>query len=125
MGSPTSRAVAAALRAAHALAYVDALYKRGSLSCPIRPIRSDVDLEILDGDGAGSARTVTLWRIKAEELVLGGQRTTPREGDRIEHQAGPVREVYEAKTMTGDDCYELTDPDGQGFKVTTQLIQRY
>lgn len=127
MKSAVAKAVTAALRAVHALAYVDCIYQRRGSSgawqkIPLRAVRSDVDLETVAGDVATTTRRATLWRVLAADLIFGGQMSKPQEGDRIEVLVGASREVFEAQPIFADSCYEVTDPDGQGYRVQTRLI---
>ena len=121
MANPMN-AVRAALRSARALAYVDAVYRRGSQAVPIQPIRSDVEVELIDGDGSVTIAKVTLWRVLAEELVIQGEEVEPEEGDRIEYQVGNKRQVYEVQAVGGANCWEPTDPHVHGYKIKTRMI---
>jgi len=123
MASPIHAAVRCALRSARAVAYVDAVYKRGSESCPIQPIKSSVDVELISGDGSVTVAKVILWRVLAEELVIQGQRVEPAEGDRIEEQVGTSKHTYEVQTVGGESCFEPADPAHQGFLIRSRLVQ--
>lgn len=122
MTSPMNAAARAALQTARALAYVDAVYKRGTNACPIRPVKSGVDVELLAGDGSVTIARATLWRLPADELVIQGEEIEPREGDTIEEQVGGKQQVYKVQAVGGDSCFEPTDPGQSGYLIRSRMI---
>lgn len=123
MGSPVHAAIQCALRSARALAYVDALYRRGSTTIPIRPTKSTEEVELIAGDGTVTVAKIILWRIVADELVVNGQEVEPAEGDLIEQQVGAKKETYEVQTAGGQACFQPIGPGCCGFLVRSRLVK--
>jgi len=122
MPNPVEAAVRRTLRAARRVAWLEVVYWSGTHAIPLRAIKSEADVELAHGDGSVTSTRVTDWRILAEDLVKNGQRFRPSSGERIEVMAGSTCEVYEVMPVTGDECYQPTDPYGTAFKVHTKLV---
>lgn len=118
MSGLLGRLILAAHRAAAHVQGGDILYQRGANSVTITATfgRSQFVVE-----AAGETRiehTDRDFLFPAESLVLAGQATVPRKGDRIT-VAG---EVFEALPVDREQCYRRADPQGNMIRVFTKRI---
>lgn len=122
--SATSRAILAALSAAHRVSEVRATYHRGTQSVPVRPIKSAAEADVFDAETNTIVCRLTYWLIPADELRFGGRLTPPEERDRIRYQTAHALEIYEVQAVAGQDCYETVDPEGREYRIATRLVER-
>jgi hypothetical protein len=122
MAGPAQAAVRAALATAKRLCWVDVIYVVGDDRIQLRAVKTEQDVEQIQGDGTAIVARVTDWRILREDLVADGAELRPARGHRIEYWLGSLKQTYEVQPGAGEREYLPGDPWEMSWKVRTKLI---
>lgn len=124
MTTPIQDAVLVAMAAVHAVAAEAVVYWRGDLNVSLSGVKSETDVEIVEGDGSIIVARVTDWRFKAADLMLEGEQVRPRRGDRIEYTTLAGESVtYEVLPVAGRECFRFTEGSESELRVHTKLVE--
>ncbi|HID74472.1 MAG TPA: hypothetical protein EYP56_00570 [Planctomycetaceae bacterium] len=82
----------------------------------------NVNVELDRGDGVTIQAQRMDWIVAVEDLVFGGQKTEPAEGDRIEHWVGSTKYTYEVMPLGTESHYRPVGPYGTAWRIHTRLV---
>jgi hypothetical protein len=98
-------------------------YRRGVNTVSLTAVKSVVRV-VLDGDDGTSVEADRVdWLIAAADLVLAGSQTEPVEGDQVDETVGSSTYTYELMPLGTDACFRRMDPQGQGLRAHSKLVQ--
>lgn len=101
---------------------VSITYVRGSLSCVISDAVVDIgEVQIIEGDIIRTIETRE-YLIAPASLVLGGDVTEPRRGDKIEEVRGSVTLRQELMDEKGMPAWDYDDPGRTLLRVRTKKV---
>ena len=99
-------------------------YVRGEHEVELAATVGRTEFEVDDGTAVPLAVESRDYIVTAADLVLDGERSRPRRGDRVRDVVAGVLHVYEVMAPGGRDCYRLSGPDQSILRVHTRLIDR-
>jgi len=109
------------MRKRHASVLV--VYRRGDEAVQVDAQKVSVRVEVDRGDGVTVEAQRMDWLVAAEDLVFGGKRVEPAEGDVVEHLVGSVKETYEVMPVgTESHCHRL-GPYGTCWRIHSKRIE--
>ena len=111
----------ARMRKAHAATAV--VYRRGEDAIQIDVQKLSVNVELDRGDGVVIEAQRMDWVVAVEDLVFGGRKARPLEGDRIEHWMGSTKNIYEVMPLGTDSHYRPLGPYGNAWRVHSKLVK--
>jgi len=111
----------AGMRKAHAA--VPVAYRRGQQAIQIDAQKLSVNVELDRGDGVTVEAQRMDWIVAVDDLVLGGQKTEPAEGDQIEHTIGSTKCTYEVMPLGTDSHYRPVGPYGTAWRIHSKLVK--
>jgi hypothetical protein len=86
-------------------------YKRGTSSVTLSALVGETTVQVADDVGIVRMEwTARRYIMRATDLVLAGEQTTPQRGDRIEETDGATTRVYEVVDNPGGICRDWSDP---------------
>lgn len=102
---------------------VAVIYRRGtSQALALRAKPEVVSVELMDGAGAMITAQRVDWTVEVDDLVFGGEYSTPAEGDQIEVvERDKKTRTYEAMPYGTQSHYEVL-MDRAGYKIHTKMI---
>lgn len=100
------------------------LYKRGDDNVAITAVLGRSQGEVVDGDGSAQLKwTDADFLLAAADLVLIGERTTPRAGDQVlRTMAGKVY-TFEVGALPGLDVWNWADEHRTRMRVRTKQVK--
>ena len=94
-------------------------YRRGSRVAYLEAVPGTSLLKVADDYGRMKlVRTDRDWLIRVRDLVLGGERTEPRRGDRIVDEEG---NQFEVQPVEGEPEWRFSTPEV--YRVHTILVE--
>ncbi|MCC7406912.1 MAG: hypothetical protein IT442_02495 [Phycisphaeraceae bacterium] len=99
-------------------------YERGGTSIQIAATLGTTTYEVTDDTGATVQAQATDFIVSAGDLVLGGQITTPRIGDRIWLTQGTTERLFEVLDLAGVGHYRPCDPHGRMLRIHAKQIDQ-
>lgn len=108
-----------ALRSSRGLAVT---YCRGDAAAEVTAVAGQSRVSVEDASGMSVSSKRRDWIIRADQLVLGGQKVLPQVGDTIRLVVGEASEVYEVQRLAGESHYYACDELGQVLRIHTRLI---
>ena len=97
-------------------------YQRGGDSVEIAATLGATTYEVADEAGATVQTKATDFIISAVALVLSGNVTKPRVGDRIRVDGGDKVLIFEVLDLGGAGHYRPSDPHGQTLRIHAKQI---
>jgi hypothetical protein len=97
-------------------------YSRGAESVEVPATLGSTGYEVADERGAVVHTKAMDFLISAADLVLGGQKTRPKAGDRIRVTFGAEVHVFEVMDLAGTGHYRPCDPHDRTLRVHTKRI---
>lgn len=97
-------------------------YQRGGDSVSITAAMGSTDLE-READGAQISFRSIDFIVSTADIVLAGQETRPRRGDRIVSESESTTRTYEVLAIDNEQPYAFSDPDGTVLRIHTKLIR--
>jgi len=61
--------------------------------------------------------------VEADDLVFGGQKSEPVEGDLIEHLMGSTKYTYEVMPLGTGSHYRPVGPYGTAWRIHSKLVK--
>lgn len=107
-----------------AFASVPVIYRRGerSVSLLAVPAQSQGEQDVEGGAQVGWQQRD--WIVVAKDLVIDGQRITPKRGDRIEQQQEGVAYVHEVMPPPGgEDAWRWSDLNRVRLRIHTKQVR--
>ena len=99
------------------------LYRRGTDEVAVQAIIGRTLLKLDDGYGGVRMEwTDRDFVIVAEDLVLGGQRTLPKRGDRILETDGSQTRMYEVLAPGNEPEWRWSDPHRRLLRIHTKQV---
>ena len=111
----------AGMRKAHAASAIT--YRRGQDAIQIDAQKLSVNMELDRGDGVVVEAQRMDWIVAVDDLVLGGQKTEPAEGDEIEHTIGSTKYIYEVMSLGTDSHFRPVGPYGNAWRIHSKLVK--
>ena len=108
------------MRQEHAASHV--IYRRGAHSLEIEPQKFSVMVDQDRGDGVTVEVQRMDWIVAVEDLIFGGQRTEPAEGDQIEHWIGSTKYTYEVMPLGTDSHFRPVGPYSTAWRIHSKLV---
>ena len=108
------------MRSKHASRLVT--YKRGAETIVVSATIGKTVFEIDDGVGVSTQYEARDFLILAQELVLGGERTLPQRGDRIQEPQGDQSVEYEVLAPGKEPCWRYSDPFRKTLRIHTKQV---
>ena len=108
------------MRTKHATRLVT--YKRGAETIVVSATIGRTVFEIDDGVGVSTQYEARDFLILAQELVLGGERTLPQRGDRIQETVGDQTIEYEVLAPGKEPCWRYSDPFRKTLRIHTKQV---
>ncbi len=100
-------------------------YERGAESVALNATIGRTQFEQVDRDGIVQRLEARDYLLRAAELVLAGQETLPKAGDRIkETDAGGVIFTCEVMPMGSEPPWRYSDPFRRTLRIHTKLVSR-
>lgn len=97
-------------------------YSRGAASLELAASQGQSEFEQSDGYGARVIVKSHDFLITAADLVLGGQKTEPKVGDKISETRGDKVFVYQVLPPEGEPPFRPSDPRGVTLRIHTKHI---
>ena len=97
-------------------------YKRGAETIVVSATIGRTVFEIDDGVGVSMQYEARDFLILAQELVLGGERTLPQRGDRIQETVGDQTIEYEVLAPGKEPCWRYSDPFRKTLRIHTKQV---
>jgi hypothetical protein len=110
----------ARMRKRHAVTPV--VYRREGEAIQIDAQKLSVTVELDRGDGVVIEAQRTDWIVAVCDLVFGGRRVEPAEGDLIEQILGTTTYKYEVMPLGTEGHFRPLDPHGQSWRIHTKLV---
>ncbi|MBN2559910.1 MAG: hypothetical protein JXQ75_03145 [Phycisphaerae bacterium] len=117
----------------HGLAWLDTqrhlhlsravLYCRGADSVELLATVGKTDVDVVDGAGSEVRTQATDFLIRAQDLIVAGQRILPEVGDRITVETSEATRVYEVLDLAGAGHTRPCDPAGNTLRIHTKCIE--
>lgn len=79
---------------------------------------AQVDDDVMEEEGLGTARHIRTWWPKVADCVIGGRQVEPRAGDQLLEGS----QVHEVAPLGGLPAVE-TEPNGQRYLVRTKRVK--
>jgi hypothetical protein len=123
MPSAFERALGLAHKAEKRLAYVDVVYTRGGLRCPLRAVLGETRVESTDFEGIKVNLHVRDYILTVAELKFAGQQFVPQAGDQILEAVGDETFVQELKPLQGNgNAWQWHGPIHDAVRVHTKQV---
>ena len=97
-------------------------YKRGAETIVVSATIGRTVFEIDDGVGVSTQYEARDFLILAQELMLGGERTLPQRGDRIQETVGDQSIEYEVLAPGKEPCWRYSDPFRKTLRIHTKQV---
>ena len=97
-------------------------YHRGTDSVPLHATVGKTDYEVEDEYGFCVKAEVVDFLIRADDLVMAGQKTLPQLGDQIRFTRGEQIMVFEVMALAGQSCWRYSDSFGQTLRIHTKQV---
>jgi ubiquinone/menaquinone biosynthesis C-methylase UbiE len=97
-------------------------YQRGSESVEIAATMGQTTYEVADEYGATVEAVATDFLVSSDELVLGGEKTLPKTGDRIRLAGDDEVLVFEVMDLGGAGHYRPGDPYRRTLRIHTKQV---
>jgi len=109
------------MRKAHAATAIT--YRRGHDAIQIDAQKLSVNMELDRGDGVVVEAQRMDWIVAVQDLVFGGQKSEPVEGDQIEHWMGSTKYTYEVMPLGTASHYRPVGPYGTAWRIYSKLVK--
>lgn len=97
-------------------------YFRGAERIVLLAVPAEVEIETLDGAGLLVVARATDFLVRTEDLLLGGEASEPRAGDRIRRSVGVRLVTYEAMPLGPKSHFEAADPYRIQWRIHTKQV---
>ena len=97
-------------------------YKRGAETIVVSATIGRTVFTIDEGMGVSTEYEARDFLILAQELVLGGERTLPQRGDRIQEPQGDQTIEYEVLAPGKEPCWRYSDPFRKTLRIHTKQV---
>lgn len=109
--------IANALAANRTLTGVAVTYQRGESSVSLTATRGRTEFETDDGAGMPLSYESADWLVSAADLVIGGERIEPRQGDKVTDGG----KVYEVLAPRGEPVWRWRDGGRSQMRIHSKL----
>ena len=106
----------------HAHAARPVIYYRAGLSVELLATVGRSVFEVVAADGVVEQVERRDYLLRAEDLVLGGERTEPQAGDLIKEPVNGQHELYEVMGAGREKHFRKSDPGGLTLRVHTAHV---
>jgi hypothetical protein len=97
-------------------------YKRGTDAAVVSATIGKTIFQIDDGLGVSTQYEARDFLILAVDLVIGGQRTLPQRGDRIQETVEAQTLEYEVLAPGKEPCFRFSDPFIKTLRIHTKQV---
>jgi hypothetical protein len=98
------------------------IYRRGSDEVQLQATVGKTVFEQADTSGLIQRTEARDFLVRADDLVLAGQATTPRTGDQVREKQDAATHVYEVMAPGGEPPFRYSDPHRRTVRVHTKHI---
>ena len=98
------------------------IYRRGTDTVVVSATIGRTVFTVHDGLGVSTEYEARDFLILAEELVLGGERTVPQRGDRVQETQGDQTLDYEVLAPGKEPCWRFSDSFRKTLRIHTKQV---
>jgi hypothetical protein len=97
-------------------------YQRGAQSVEVAATVGKTVFRLDTGYGVVERHETRDYLVLAEELVLDGQTTLPKAGDRVRETEPHMLFIYEVMAPGNEPCWRYSDPYRRALRIHTKLV---
>jgi len=97
-------------------------YLRGGDSAELQATVGRTVFEQADQFGVVHRTETRDYLVRAQDLVLGGEETTPKAGDRVREPSGAAALLYEVMSIGNEPPFRFSDPERRTLRIHTKFI---